>query len=389
MQIRVGEPLRLHQDAPELRRARTERTQVIAHARRAFLKDVQHLQRGETLRLRRHLVDVVALVVGRDRVDPFRLERPQVGHLPLRPTGIHAAHDGASDRAAVEGIRSVLGQELVGSGQVRVPEDAVERGYLAVAKEHLARFRILAQLADVELVVASPVTLDALGQPESLAGGFDRWLQHASQRHTPEAAEKAAPAIHGAGHGRAIHAVERDVIQSLLVVELRRGRCRRPAGGVQSEQALLSRRVVDRFHVAADAGAVRLHDAQHRRRRDRCVRGVAAILEDLQADLRRERLAGRNHTMAGEHLGASLLGPVPQPIAAHSGDAGRRVGVLLRRDPKRVRRDIVGSGERNGRRNHCDHGNPDGREAQSPSHSFAHAHDASPFSFSDALHCCQ
>src|SRR5947208_13139782 len=103
---------------------------------------------------------------------------------------------------------------------MRIPEDAVERRYLGVSKEHLARFGVVAQLADVEVTVAAPVTLDAFGQPESLAGGFDRRPQHLGKRHASEAIDESAPAVHGSGNGRAVHAVERHAVQSLLVVEL-------------------------------------------------------------------------------------------------------------------------------------------------------------------------
>src|SRR5207249_3571154 len=96
-----------------------------------------------------------------------------------------------------------------------------------VPQEHLARLGILAQLVDVEVVVASPIALDPLGQPESLSGGFDRRLQHLSKRHAPEAIEKAAPAVHDAGYRHAEHAVERHVVESPAVIELRRRRCRR------------------------------------------------------------------------------------------------------------------------------------------------------------------
>src|SRR5439155_24209531 len=103
-----------------------------------------------------------------------RFERAQVGHLPLRAAGVHAAYDGAPDRAAVEGRWPVRGQQLVRPSKVRVPEDAVDRGYLPVAQEHFARLGILAQLVDVEAVVASPVALDPFRQPESLSGSLDR-----------------------------------------------------------------------------------------------------------------------------------------------------------------------------------------------------------------------
>jgi hypothetical protein len=158
------------------------------------------------------------------------------------------------------------------------------------------------------------------------------------------------------------------------MVELRSGRRRRPPGSVQSVQPVIVRRVVDRFHVAADAGAFRLREPQHRRRRDRRVGGVAALLEDLQAGLGGQRLAGRDDAVAGEHLGASLFGPEPLPVAAHRSDVGRWIGDRPGRDAEWRRRDTTGRRERGGgnaHRHHCDH---DGPRASPPRHLSAHTH---------------
>ena len=40
--------------------------------------------------------------------------------------------------------------------------------------------------------------------------------------------------------------------------------------------------------------------------RDGGVDGVAALPQDLEARLRRQRIAGRDHAVAREHLGAAL-----------------------------------------------------------------------------------
>ena len=61
-------------------------------------------------------------------------------------------------------------------------------------------------------------------------------------------------------------------------------------------------------------------DAEHRRGCDRGVDGVAAVLQHVEAGLRGQRLARGDDAVAGEHLGAGLLRPLPQPVAAHGGD---------------------------------------------------------------------
>ena len=61
--------------------------------------------------------------------------------------------------------------------------------------------------------------------------------------------------------------------------------CSRPARGVPH----------DREQVAADAAAGRLHEAERGVRGDRCIDRAAAAAQHLDADLRRERLARRDH----------------------------------------------------------------------------------------------
>ena len=233
---------------------------------------------------------------------PLRLERRQVVHRPRRTAGVHAAHDGTPDRAAVERVRPILGQELVGPGQVGVPEVAVERRHVPVAQKHLARLGILLQHVDVETVVALPVAADPLRQPEPLPGGLDRRLQHLAERHPPEALLQPAPAVHRARHGGAVDAVERHRVQAVLVEEVHRVRRGRPAGGVQPVQAVILRRVVDRLHVAADAGALRLCQPEHGGARDRRVHGVPTLPQHLQAGLGRQRLARGDDAVARQHL---------------------------------------------------------------------------------------
>jgi hypothetical protein len=60
----------------------------------------------------------------------------------------------------------------------------------------------------------------------------------------------------------------------------------------------------DGEQVAPDAAAGRLHEAERRVGRDRRIDGAAALLEDVQRDLRRQGLAGRRHAMRRQHLGA-------------------------------------------------------------------------------------
>ena len=196
------------------------------------------------------------------------------------------------------------------------------------------------QHVDVEVVVALPVAADPLGQAEALPGGLDRRLQHLPERHAPEAVEQPAPAVHGAGHGGAVHAVERHLVQAALVVEGDRMRGGRPAGGVQpvelvgpwpSSRSPPCRRRFRRSPARSDPSIAAVATAAST--------AFPPSRSDLEARLRGQRLAGRDHAVAREHLGAGLLRPVPHPVTAHGGDVPGRVRVPRRRRPERRRRD--------------------------------------------------
>ena len=252
---------------------------------------------------------------------------------------------------------------------------------MAVSQEHLAGLCVLLQHVDVEAVVALPVAADPLGEAEALSCGLDRRLQHLPERHAPEPPEQPAPPVDGARHRHAVGPVERHRLQPARVVEGDRVRLRRPSGGVQAVQLVVLGRVVDRLHVAADAGALGLGQPQHRRSGDRGVGRVPALVEDLQPGLGGERLARRDDAMSRQHFRAGLLCPVPHPVAAHGGDARRRVGVRRGRRAERGGRDIARptAGQRRGGRDRDPHGHSDRQPPHPPLHAFTHVHHAPPF----------
>jgi hypothetical protein len=61
--------------------------------------------------------------------------------------------------------------------------------------------------------------------------------------------------------------------------------------------------------VAAHADHHGFHQIESGSRRYRCIDGVAALLQDLQADLCRQRLTGDNHAVLSHDLRTSLGGP--------------------------------------------------------------------------------
>ena len=74
---------------------------------------------------------------------------------------------------------------------------------------------------------------------------------------------------------------------------------------IQCDELLLLGEPDEREHVAADACHMRLGHAQHRRRRDRCVDGVAALTQDLEPSLGGKRLARGDHAVRRVDGGAA------------------------------------------------------------------------------------
>ena len=204
--------------------------QVVAQLRRALLEDVQHLEHGEPLRLRRRLVDVVALVLASRSASTHSDRNELRSDIVIAAAArLHPLDDRAADRPAVERVRPALGQQLVGAREVRVAEDAVQRRRLAVAQEHGGGLGVLAQHVDVELSQlpsrrgSARSARTPAGQP-SIDGS-----QHLRERHAPEAVRAAGPAVDRAGHGRAVHPVERHLVRPALVEVLGRPRARAPS----------------------------------------------------------------------------------------------------------------------------------------------------------------
>ncbi len=108
LQVRVGELLGLDQEVPVVRVRRPQLGEAHAVRRRAHLEDVQHLERREALSGRRQLEDVVAVVVGGDRLDPLGLEVRQVGLGHHAAARLDLGDDRVGDRALVVSVPAVL-----------------------------------------------------------------------------------------------------------------------------------------------------------------------------------------------------------------------------------------------------------------------------------------
>src|SRR4030095_13559680 len=100
------------------------------------------------------------------------------------------------------------------------------------------------------------------------------------------------------------------------------------AAGIQRVELLVLRDVDQREEIAADAGVVLRRDVEHGARRDRRVDRVAALAQDLEPGLVRERIARGHHAVAREDLRSTLRQPALRPRPGHGLDRGARLRLI-------------------------------------------------------------
>ncbi len=261
------------------------------------LEDVQHLERDDALRVRRHLQDVVSTIGRRDGLDPVGPVRREVGLGEERLAAAHVVGDGLGDRPLVERVAPALGDELEGRREARVAEDVARRGGAAAGEERRGCRRIAQQ----DWLGVLPLRRDDVGDGVAFARVRDRRLQRAIQLQRAVAREQLVPAVHDPGHADRQRAAIRDRVEAPAPVFVRCRRGRRASARVQRAHALRLRVVHDREQVSPDAVHRRLDNGQDRRGGDRRVDGVAALLQDAQPGGGRERLAGGDQTVARQH----------------------------------------------------------------------------------------
>ena len=236
----------------------------------------------------------------------------EVGLAQPAAVGAHEGVDLVDNLTAIKTVASLRRDELVGVGQRRVPENLTlgrrvpllrqgfggqAAGIHAISLEERSGQMLAAQ----DRHVALPVEGDELAERKSLLGITDRGGEHLRQRQPAELRMKLGPAVDRARHADGQQAVGRDrgavelceLGLHLLVAESER----RAAGGVEAVEFFRLRIPDDGEQVAADAAAHRLHQAQRGVGRDGGVDRRAAGLENIEAGLRRERLAGADHAV--------------------------------------------------------------------------------------------
>ena len=95
---------------------------VPVRAHRRVLDQVEHHQGGDALSVWRQLVHGPPAIRRRERCDPFRVVRREVFGSQRAAVARRAAHEACRDRAPVERVASVCGQQAIARRQIRVSE---------------------------------------------------------------------------------------------------------------------------------------------------------------------------------------------------------------------------------------------------------------------------
>ena len=99
------------------------------------LEDVQHLQRGDALAVGREFINVVPAIISGNRLDPRRGMVLEIGLAEPAAVGAHEAVNLVRDLAAIKGIATPVGQQLIGMGERRIPEDLALLRRLALLRQ--------------------------------------------------------------------------------------------------------------------------------------------------------------------------------------------------------------------------------------------------------------
>ncbi len=146
--------------------------------------------------------------------------------------------------------------------------------------------------------VFAPVAGDARSDRDALLGVADRRGEAGGEAETAPVGGEPGEGVDGAGDGdRGGRARVDPVAGGPQRIGVERGR--RAPRAVEAEDAFLAGRLEQHEAVAADAAHRGLREAEQHRRRDRGVDGVAAVLQQPDGDLGRERVRGGGEAVAG------------------------------------------------------------------------------------------
>ena len=286
-----------------------------------ILEDVDHLQRCKTLRIWRQLAQFIAILVAHTGgLDPFAAVIGKVRAREGAALRLQIIDHAIGQCAVVEGVAAVAPDRLERVGKVRIGEYFAYLGCRPIGEPDLAG------IAEVEFVLARRIGPERARQIHAddrcdrmafagIAHGRGEVVGHAA---LAEAFVHGEPRIDRSGHRdrqRTIGWQRLGAVELLeqLIERLVRGRAPRSVDAVQFARRGI---VDDGEQVAADAVPGRLHQAQRGIGGNRRVHRIAAILEHVERDLRRERMRGRGHAMLRDYRAARPVRadrPTPAP----------------------------------------------------------------------------
>ena len=136
-------------------------------------EDVEQQQRGEALVVRRELVERVAAIGRRDRLDPRGLVRGEILHRQVAAVLLAVVDDGPGDLAAIERVAPALGERAERARQVLLHEDVA--GLRRAAVDEVGGRGRLVRLSFRDL--GHPVGDGLLHHREPVLGECDRRRQ--------------------------------------------------------------------------------------------------------------------------------------------------------------------------------------------------------------------
>ena len=275
-----------------------------------LLKDVENLQRGDALAVRRQFPNIVASIAGADRLNPVGGVLLQVTQRDQAANRFAVARDLLGNPALVKCLRPFLADGTIDLGQVAIRHALAFPRRLAVFEKCPAGSRRFAE----NRFSGFPIAGDDLRHRKAVPRVANRRRERLRQRQFAETIVQRLPAGDAARHRPTERPLERDAVVPALADELARNAKRRPAAGVQAVKLPRLGVPHDGKQIAADAAAHRLHHAEGGVGCDRGVDGIAASLEHLDPGLRSKCVARGDHAAGRHHHRAAELGIAVRPV---------------------------------------------------------------------------
>jgi len=304
-------------------------------------------------------MDADTAIGGEERLDPFAV---MAGEILIREPAadpLEIGIDRARDRPCIESVAPTFSDHLVGAREIGVAEHRAYRGGLATRRigvdgigDLLDRRALAAEIGEAEADVIG----DDRRHRHAMLGNVDRGREHIRPGQFPVALVQRPPAIERArgrdghranGRQRAVLRMRaRNLQRQLLGRAARSGDAHHLAELGVPDQGIA---------IAADPARSRLEEAERGVDRDAGVDRRAALAEDLDPDLGRDRLRGSRRARAAIDRRARAEAGAERAVAGMDvgpieRDCTRRLETRLGRRGRRCDRPLLRQQRRSGRR---------------------------------------